>query len=767
LLPFEHEKQQYQQHIASRSHAPFGLLLLHRCAPWQAILGAPLGVTRLMDLLGEQEVLRNEALLLLTQLAGGSGDLQKIAVFEGAFDRLFGIVRCGWGVAGGHCWRWLPQCPPAWVAGMCVAFLCVAWACGAAGLTHCCLAWPVLACREEGLLDGDIVVQDCFQLMAALLRGSPPNQLMFRETGFLAQLPPLLRLPERGGGGEGDGSEELPPGKAANLVAALEVLLALLPPPAAAPGATVCSSQAENRQALLQRGLLDVLVALALQGDGAPNGAVRAQVRHTGHVTSKYLLRRLQTAAAGVLCLPTDFKPSPARNFTGLSLPLLQALLCLAALVGGSRTQQDQLAALSVKSAGGEAVPLLQAVLQAAVSADSGAEQVAADRLLESYCCGNSAGQSVLAGSLLHSAAAAPGSFGGYLLLSLGRQGSLAELAASSRAAAALSHLISGNPGIQPHLLALQVQQRQQQKAAAGGTGGSSSLMAVCASHLGLLATQHGRQPGSVQAVADTLRLLLLWLHACPPAVTAFLRAVAQSQPFLVDSIRGSNACSSSASSAHPLTRGMLALLLGLCATYAEDATGTPSQQQLVDAIGKQIGQQQYVAILDAMLQHAAATEGSSSAGSSSGGPAEGPSASPAFAAFLSTLAAEVRQRATGSAGPQLPPAAQQYQPAGHAPSPSPTYAPQPAASAASMNGSAGSPAAWPAQHAAAAAPLPGPAAVQPTPPRASASPRQPGSTAAAATAASHAAPQPPLGSQASATAELQQALATVEALQR
>lgn len=33
----------------------------------QAILGAPLGMTRLMDMLGEQEVLRNEALLLLTQ----------------------------------------------------------------------------------------------------------------------------------------------------------------------------------------------------------------------------------------------------------------------------------------------------------------------------------------------------------------------------------------------------------------------------------------------------------------------------------------------------------------------------------------------------------------------------------------------------------------------------------------------------------------------------------------------------------------------------
>lgn len=41
--------------------------------------------------------------------------------------------------------------------------------------------------------------------------------------------------------------------------------------------------------------------------------------------------------------------------------PPLQALLCLAALVGGSRVQQDQLAALAVKDAAGQAQPLLQA----------------------------------------------------------------------------------------------------------------------------------------------------------------------------------------------------------------------------------------------------------------------------------------------------------------------------------------------------------------------------------------------------------------------
>ena len=34
--------------------------------------------------------------------------------------------------------------------------------------------------REEGCLDGGIVVQDCLQLLNNLLRGNAPNVLMFR-----------------------------------------------------------------------------------------------------------------------------------------------------------------------------------------------------------------------------------------------------------------------------------------------------------------------------------------------------------------------------------------------------------------------------------------------------------------------------------------------------------------------------------------------------------------------------------------------------------
>ena len=60
----------------------------------QSVLGAPLGVVRLVGVLGDQDALRNEALLLLQQLVPGSAELQKMAVFEGAFDRIWAIL--GW-----------------------------------------------------------------------------------------------------------------------------------------------------------------------------------------------------------------------------------------------------------------------------------------------------------------------------------------------------------------------------------------------------------------------------------------------------------------------------------------------------------------------------------------------------------------------------------------------------------------------------------------------------------------------------------------------
>lgn len=60
----------------------------------QAVLASHMGVVRLMDMMNEREAIRNEALLLLNRLTRDSVDIQKIAAFEGAFERLFNIVRC-------------------------------------------------------------------------------------------------------------------------------------------------------------------------------------------------------------------------------------------------------------------------------------------------------------------------------------------------------------------------------------------------------------------------------------------------------------------------------------------------------------------------------------------------------------------------------------------------------------------------------------------------------------------------------------------------
>ncbi len=60
-----------------------------------------MGVVRLMDMMAEREVVRNEALLLMIVLTHSNADIQKIAAFEGAFDRLFKIIKCALQAARG------------------------------------------------------------------------------------------------------------------------------------------------------------------------------------------------------------------------------------------------------------------------------------------------------------------------------------------------------------------------------------------------------------------------------------------------------------------------------------------------------------------------------------------------------------------------------------------------------------------------------------------------------------------------------------------
>ncbi|KAJ1931284.1 Vesicle-mediated ER to Golgi transport protein, partial [Linderina macrospora] len=95
----------------------------------QAVLVSPTGVGRLVDLLTDQrDIIRNEGIQLLIAMTESNADIQKIVAFENAFDHLLAIV------------------------------------------------------GEEGGVRGNIVVQDCLQLLHNLLNYNISNQNFFRET---------------------------------------------------------------------------------------------------------------------------------------------------------------------------------------------------------------------------------------------------------------------------------------------------------------------------------------------------------------------------------------------------------------------------------------------------------------------------------------------------------------------------------------------------------------------------------------------------------
>ena len=108
----------------------------------ECILSAPLGVSRLVGVLDDgRDAVRNAGLVLLVDLTSGANeDLRKIVAFEDVFGKIFGLIHA-----------------------------------------------------EGGLADAGITAQDCLSLLANLIKGSPSNQTMFRESGCVTQMARLLQ----------------------------------------------------------------------------------------------------------------------------------------------------------------------------------------------------------------------------------------------------------------------------------------------------------------------------------------------------------------------------------------------------------------------------------------------------------------------------------------------------------------------------------------------------------------------------------------------
>ena len=159
----------------------YGLQLLaavHAARPdltEQCILANPLGISRLITALDDsREPIRNEAVLLLTNLTPASVEIQQIVAFGGAFEKIIDIV----------------------------------------------------GRREGGLGYGGRSVEDCLILLANLVRLNPKNQASFRELGLVPRLSALLGDPSSGlfvddGKGLQDGSKDDNGGRSGGAAAGL------------------------------------------------------------------------------------------------------------------------------------------------------------------------------------------------------------------------------------------------------------------------------------------------------------------------------------------------------------------------------------------------------------------------------------------------------------------------------------------------------------------------------------------------------------------
>ncbi|TDL16450.1 hypothetical protein BD410DRAFT_795388 [Rickenella mellea] len=105
-------------------------------------LNAPAGPGSVLAVLEDKrEILRNEGLVMLQSLVSQSPDIQKLLAFEGAFEKLFNVI------------------------------------------------------RQENGVEGGLIVQDCLNCVDGLLRFNVSNQTFFRETQLAPFLCSLLFFP--------------------------------------------------------------------------------------------------------------------------------------------------------------------------------------------------------------------------------------------------------------------------------------------------------------------------------------------------------------------------------------------------------------------------------------------------------------------------------------------------------------------------------------------------------------------------------------------
>jgi hypothetical protein len=490
-----------------------------------AVMSSPTGVARLMDMMTEREVIRNETLLLLVCLTRQSEDLRKLVAFEGAFERCFNIV------------------------------------------------------REEGAADGGVIVQDCLELCNNLLRGSPSNQTFFRESSFLSKIPDLIdgkspAVPA------GVAPPPLSAQKAANLLCALELVTLLASDGdareiksrekpdesvaaelAARELAVKTANRVANQSALVKAGVLEALLALAL-GDRAANSApVRASaLRCLGELVKGSRENQDVLFAAETKTKRTKNDPS-SDGATEPEPALLSALRV--AIFGADAAERAAAESVFARCLGGNKELQLVCVSTFAPVADDGEGDVSLGALLARALVGRA------------------------FFKAEKSENELSALEVSCHAAAVLRHVLAGNRAAQARLLSIPLEMpenersppelllprlvrylsaasraapadaaaeeaRRRREAEYGRYGGGGDFAA--AERAAAEASFASAKRAVERTQATLLRVLIAWLHGCAPAVRAFL-APAAHLPVVADLAL----CES------PHVAGLACVLLGCC----------------------------------------------------------------------------------------------------------------------------------------------------------------------------------------------------------
>jgi hypothetical protein len=510
----------------------------------EAIMSNPMGVGRLMDMMLEREVIRNETLLLLISLTRGSEDLRKLVAFEGAFERCFNII------------------------------------------------------REEGAADGGIIVQDCLELCNNLLRGSPSNQTFFRESSFLNKLPDVVsaKVPAPSTGGP-----PLAAQKAANLLCALELVTLLVsdgevrgavkPSGANAAGddavaaelaardaAAKATCRVANQAALVRVGMMDALLALCL-GQRAPNSVpVRVfALRCLGDLVADS--RENQDALFGAEVAVAGRR----RDAAGIAAADAAEPALLAthrvALRGADRAERHAAEGVFARCLRGNHE--LQLMLISTIAPAGDDEDDDSELSLGG----------LLARALVGKTSKAPDA----------PRGGPTELEVSCHAAAVLRHALEGNAAAKARILSIPLELPSSSAAppelllprivrylaaAARAAEGDAPIEGFSVkSQAERIAEAAAARRDAERTQAVLLRLLISWLHGCAPAVNAFL-APAAHLPMLADLARAHGA---GAGSAH--VAGLASVLLGCCLANEEGSSaGHVDARAVLDVVTSRVG---------------------------------------------------------------------------------------------------------------------------------------------------------------------------------